>query len=653
MKDKNLLTEITRIKEMMGISLITESIPLKTIQELLQTLLTKTTTQGTKDLITSALNRAAKNRFNTDDLKILFNKLKLTNSPAINNAIVKFENKIVNKPSESKYTKEIEQRLNDGTSELDIERNILADWKSTYGDYIKGTDIEQRFVNKLKNRITKVKEDLVAPRTDTSTTTNTTRTDTTTQTSTNTQNPSPSVNTSSANIEKSWQQVTDSITPETMAKLSKELGTRWRIMLERLKDTVTLPFKSAIRLQNEIIEDFGKWSKAGANEKPIIRNKIIAKLKTLQNSQRNILIATNDWIEEQIKPLAKDVRGNVINPRINSLYDAVKNKEGWGKIKYLEDVYNSLNIAIRDIIDNNKNLKNAYKKVFAKPFTIPLNTVSRIRGKMYGKDVGLVGKMTDEEYSAFKKWFWTTNPSGFAGIKKAFTSGSGVGKFIGGLTYVGAQALYRYFLVSAMYGFYRTVGGISIGLIDAGTNFIGNQTETEWVKTDMFDTKIADILFGTKNFRELNQKFVENTEQSKLEYAIAMKDWMINQSEPLRKWIGLWPGGKVLDWLVDAIIAFQNDTLDQKIAELFQEVVEAEKEVERATGQTIDEVIDGTETVVNDIDDTEQGFKNWCERNEKEFAGYDVGIGTTVEDGKEKYWYFDTDENTFKENKPE
>jgi hypothetical protein len=647
MKDKNLLTEITRIKEMMGISLITESISPKAVKTLLVKLLTDATTDGAKKLISSALTKVANKNFNTADLKILFNKLKLTSNPAIKSAIVKFENKIVNKASESKYTKEIEQRLNDGASELDIERNILADWKSTYGDYIKGTDMEQRFVNKLKNRVTKVKKDLVAPRTDTSTTTNTTRTDTTTPRT----EPIPA-----ANIEKTWEQVTDSITPETMAKLSKELGTRWRIMLERLFDTVTIPFKSAIRLQNEIIEDFGKWSKAGANEKPIIKNKIIAKLKSLQNSQQNILDATNIWINTRVKPLAleKDIRGNFKNPEINILYTALEDKQGWGKLKLLESIFNSMGIAIKDILTGNKNLFFAYTKILGKTVTTPINLGIRLRNAVLGKNIPLINQLTPEQKKAFLNWFGTTNPEGFKGLKLAFTSGSGgVSNFIGGLTYIGVQALYRYFVASTIFGIYRAIGALGIRGVDAGTNFIGDKTETEWIKTDMFDTKIADIIFGTKSFRELNQKFKENTEESKWEYRKAIYDWFMKQSEPFRTWIGFWPAGKVLGWIEDAVISMQNDTIDQRIDELFQDVVEAEREVERATGQTIDEVIDGTETVVNDIDDTEQGFKNWCQRTGREFTGYDEGIGTTVEDGKEKYWYFDTDENTFKENKPE
>jgi hypothetical protein len=57
--------------------------------------------------------------------------------------------------------------------------------------------------------------------------------------------------------------------------------------------------------------------------------------------------------------------------------------------------------------------------------------------------------------------------------------------------------------------------------------------------------------------------------------------------------------------------------------------------------------------VVNDID--EDDFRRWCENQnpKKEFVRYDEGIGTTFEEGKEKYWYFDTDTNTFEENKPE
>jgi hypothetical protein len=94
---------------------------------------------------------------------------------------------------------------------------------------------------------------------------------------------------------------------------------------------------------------------------------------------------------------------------------------------------------------------------------------------------------------------------------------------------------------------------------------------------------------------------------------------------------------------VDNVVKYLNEQIDFAKNE--------SEDVRRRLNDEVKKVVD--DEVVNDIDDTEQGFKNWCQRTGREFTGYDEGIGTTVEDGKVKYWYFDTDENTFKENKPE
>jgi hypothetical protein len=97
------------------------------------------------------------------------------------------------------------------------------------------------------------------------------------------------------------------------------------------------------------------------------------------------------------------------------------------------------------------------------------------------------------------------------------------------------------------------------------------------------------------------------------------------------------------------------ETLEKKIA---KELAALEKPV-----FTNDEnqITDRTQTVVDNIDDSESGFKAWCEKtkddiNKRKFKNYYTGtkIGVTTEaDNEVKYWYFDTEKNTFVENKPE
>ena len=87
------------------------------------------------------------------------------------------------------------------------------------------------------------------------------------------------------------------------------------------------------------------------------------------------------------------------------------------------------------------------------------------------------------------------------------------------------------------------------------------------------------------------------------------------------------------------------NAIDKNIKTAEENLEKSKLEVEDAVKKVVDD------EVVNDID--EDDFRRWCQTNGKVFVRYDEGIGTTFEEGKEKYWYFDTDENTFKENKPE
>jgi hypothetical protein len=92
---------------------------------------------------------------------------------------------------------------------------------------------------------------------------------------------------------------------------------------------------------------------------------------------------------------------------------------------------------------------------------------------------------------------------------------------------------------------------------------------------------------------------------------------------------------------VDNVVKYLNEQIDFAKNE--------SEDVRRRLNDEVKKVVD--DEVVNDID--EDDFRRWCQTNGKVFVRYDDGIGTTFEEGKEKYWYFDTDTNTFEENKPE
>lgn len=389
----------------------------------------------------------------------------------------------------------------------------------------------------------------------------------------------PAENTNLPNIQKTWNEVTSSITDDTIKKIEKKFGSSWGPMLSRLKNAITVPFKNSKRLQNEIIQDFGTWGKSSPNSRPIIKNNIIAKLTALENSQKTILDATNAWIEKELGPKAaiNPVTKLPIDSDFHGLYTQIKDKKGWGRIKYLDKIYNSIGIAIKDIIDNNKLINVAFFKTAMKPFTIPANLVT----KMFTGNFGNLGKLTDEQVKVLKNWFITTNPAGIKGLKAAFKNN---GK-LGGLTYVSFQALYRYFWISTVYGIIRTLGAASAQGFDLTFD------------TNISDKKITNYLFGTEDWKEINKKFVENPDASNFEYAMAIYEMIGKQSEPFKKWLGLWPLGKVLATIVDIIKSIQNNKLSEKVNEIKQEVEKAEKEVKQITNVNMDNIQDRAESL--------------------------------------------------------
>jgi len=327
-------------------------------------------------------------------------------------------------------------------------------------------------------------------------------------------------------------------------------------------------------------------------------------------------------------------------------YNQIKDKKGWGKIKMLENVYNSINISIKDILDNGKNLNKAYLKVLFKPVTIPTNIMSTIINKVSSKNLNMIGELTPEQTIAFKNWFWTTNPAGLKGLRLAFKNNG----IIGGLTYVGSQALYRYFLVSFYLGIFRTVGALATEGIDLG------------LKTEISDNKIINFLFGTKDFNELNKKFKEDPNKSNYEYATALGEMIKKQSEPFRKWFGWWPASKFASVVWEAIKATQNGTLEEKVKKLEQDVKTAEKELEQAAGASVEKILDNKTTPVIDktkevidsakIEITELDFEEFALKNNFTIMRpYDGVTGETNEvdpNGKKtNRWYYEKEKGTF------
>jgi uncharacterized protein YjbJ (UPF0337 family) len=212
---------------------------------------------------------------------------------------------------------------------------------------------------------------------------------------------------------------------------------------------------------------------------------------------------------------------------------------------------------------------------------------------------GNLGKLTDEQVVVLKNWFKTTNPAGLKGLQAAFKNNG----TIGGITYVGFQALYRYFWISTVYGIIRTLGASSAVGYDLAFD------------KNISDKKIINYLFGTKDWKEMNQKFVENPNLSDYQYAMAIYDMIGKQSEPFRTWLGLWPLGKIIQTILDTVKLIQNNKLKGKANEFKQELGNAEREVKRVTDVRMDEITDKAESLKGKITDRAESFKEKVTKN--------------------------------------
>ena len=664
MKDKNLLTEITRIKEMMGISLITESIPPKTIKTLLGKLLTDATTGFTKKLINSALNKMAKNNFNAADLKILFDELKRKGSPAIKSAIVKFENKIVNTAADAKYTKEIQQGLDNNLSDLDIERKIIDDIKLTYGDYMKGTDIELRLINKLKNRVTTARTNLSRTPTNTQnqTTTTTTRTDTTT--------PRTEETDLSSEIPDS-ELVTTEMGP--VPKIFK-------IETWKSADFVNLSDESIELLINQPF-----WEKAILYFQKLftvtngqLRN--IQKLgKALETADdADLIVRLENKLKTELESLYKRNTNNFA--RMIKYFDSVALQPGnrqWARVW-------------RDIKSQSNNGWDFYKTFgsmakYKKPWEVFFAGITDNLKVLYETEAKYGAKLTNKVFKTNYK------PEMIGNFLSAFKSGSRRGfpslnnkqyeKLIKEFGPRAARVSYFRDLVVTTLKWSVYIGTLET-LRNAISYFVYQDDITPCAKSGDRDSKECnDLINDVTQDKWLNwfrtyfiNWAIQYQSGAKVGETDIVKSWgqeILNNLSPDvifdtiegDKWYKTVGDIASLDmgWVGDVFVGLPTEffnTIDNPlrreslISAIDKNIETAKENLEKSKLKVEDEVkkvVD--DEVVNDID--EDDFRRWCQTNGKVFVRYDEGIGTTFEEGKEKYWYFDTDTNTFEENKPE
>lgn len=422
--------------------------------------------------------------------------------------------------------------------------------------------------------------------------------------------PKPS-ETSIPNIEKSLNDIVDTIDDSEIEVINQKYTAWWGKTLERLK-AATLPiFKGAETLQDAILRDIAIWQKTSPNARPVIRKRIIANLQELEAKNAELYEATQNWIDVEIRPMASK------SPEVRNFYNKLQAKDGWPKVMILQNVFQGAGIGLRDVITNNKLLRGAWVKAMLKPFTIPTNIITGVINKIFNTNLSKVGKMSPEQWTAFKNWFVTTNPAGWEAVQQVFKNKG----FIGGASYVTAQLIYRYFLVSTMIGVGRTLGALAAEGIDVAMGAAFD------VDTDIADAAITNYLFGTSNLSEITQSLKDNPESSDLAHVSAIIDMIGKQSEPFRKWVGMWPAGTVGKATWDLIKLIQNGKLSEEIENLERESEDLQRQLESAadeSGHPLPSFLGGNE---------EEGVGETTTGNNQPSDLSDIGVIVTDDDG--------------------
>ncbi len=567
-KDRKLISEIGRLNELMGNkSLLNEQVGL--IDDILLAL-TKVSIKQTDELAVAASKLSDETLSSTQRAKALEDVIRIARKNGDDDLIKQINKSLMGSELLSqgidKLVKDsdslIEAGLARNASKEDLLSMLVDDFNPSTGDEVLDVFIKRQLRQKLGTRIDNVIKGVDDVADDTGRVTDDSVDDagkvsddvTDDAVDVVDDNLGGTPESTIPNITKSMDEVVDEITDEEIELINKKLGKRWSNTIERLKTIINPYLKKVTTLQDEIIKDIALWQRATPNAQPILRKRIIAKLEVLEVRSADLLEATDNWIDKEIRPLAAK------DPTVRNFYNKVTKRDGWSRIKILSNIWKGAKIGMRDVFSNNKALRGAWLKVAAKPFTVPASLIRRI----FKDEFKWIGKLSPEQSKAFKNWFVTTNPAGWKAVQKVFTEQG----FFAGSSYVFAQALYRYMFVSTMVGVARTLGALTAEGVDLTLG------------TNVSDSPITNYLFGTEKFDELRQDLVSNKGGASSDYAKTIIEMISEQSEPFRNWVGMWPAAKVTEATTLLIMSVMDDTLDEKLETLEQEAQEAADEVE-------------------------------------------------------------------------
>jgi hypothetical protein len=606
--NKLLITEINRIQELMGKPLITEiTIPKKLIEELIGKFGIKMS-KTVNDLLTS-LKNAKKN----DEIANIIAKLanedeslaKLITPKVIANLPIESRNNI--EAVKDYFDELLKKRV--PVSDEEKRRTIDAFMKNNVKTELKGVN------DIIRKELTDYVDDLFPSKPATNVT------------------PLPKKPTTITDVVgQQWENIKPLSNEEILelerAYKKKGLGKSFFYTLRFFGRTVVDMISKQYELMDETLSLIKTLTiETNPAKKVDIQKRISENLKTLTQRDSDNFLIIDEWIDT-----------NIGNYKIKS---KIKGLDGYSKAAALLDSESlrKWKESYKGLLERRSALRTQINSVFN-----PLSWLKRSNMEKWGEGKDSItklwwnkwGKMwSGDDFSEMRAWlvsFQTRNTKQL----QEFAEKNGLPKTV---ISAGKEVIIGYVMLVATYA-----------LLDFITDLISNllldfeyfrQFEVIQRQLAGWDTKVSRGQLDVETNWEKGGLYILH---SSINY------WL----DELDK-ISFWPPVATIS---KSLLELSNFMFTSQLTEeTLLMTKDKANEIKVETKTQIDKIADTTQNVatniVDNIKDSEPGFRRWCQTNGKVFVRYDEGIGTTVEDGKEKYWYFDTDENTFKENKPE
>ena len=205
--------------------------------------------------------------------------------------------------------------------------------------------------------------------------------------------------------------------------------------------------------------------------------------------------------------------------------------------------------------------------------------------------------------------------------------------FLPAIRNVGKEWIWSYVALAGLFGF-----------IDYITDVLGNQLRnTEWINDYGFLKK--QIESYDKNIKkEYSDTGIEKSAKG---FESFFGDIFIYTTEELKEMTAKFPG------LLDDFSSFWFDLRNDDISkENVDKLILKGDDLKQKIGEEMKKIEQPANEIINEIVDSEPGFRLWCQKNEKEFAGYNVdgdGLGRTKKNGVITTWSWKKDTKTFDE----